>query len=46
MDLPENIRPGWIISIQFYASGHQYDVMLSEVSLLGTLKPEIAVDTP
>jgi hypothetical protein len=46
MDLPENIRPGWIISIQFYASGHQYDVMLSEVSLLGTQKPEIAVDTP
>jgi hypothetical protein len=41
-DLPDDFRPGSIISIQFYASGHQYDVMLSEVSLLGTLRPDMA----
>ncbi|MBN1965919.1 MAG: hypothetical protein JW910_14810, partial [Anaerolineae bacterium] len=36
-DLPEGQRPGWIIEVKFYASGHEFDVMLNEVSLLATL---------
>lgn len=31
--LPQDRRPGSIIQIEFYASGHQYDVMLDQVSL-------------
>jgi hypothetical protein len=32
--LPEGLRPSSIIALEFYAEGHQYDVMLNEVSLL------------
>lgn len=35
-DLPQDIRPGSIISVEFYVSGHGYDVMLNEVSLLAS----------
>lgn len=35
-DLPEDRRPGSIILIEFYASGHQYEVMLDEVALLAS----------
>lgn len=34
--LPEGLRPGAITRLEFYAEGHQYEVMLSEVSLLAT----------
>ena len=30
---PENVRPEELINLQVYASGHQYDVFLSEISL-------------
>ncbi|MBN1679934.1 MAG: hypothetical protein JW966_06550 [Anaerolineae bacterium] len=33
-DLPESQRPGSLLELKFYASGHEYDVMLNEVSLL------------
>ncbi|HVO69846.1 MAG TPA: hypothetical protein VMT24_07365 [Aggregatilineaceae bacterium] len=36
-DWPEGQRPGAIQQVEFYSSGHQYDVMLSEVSLVATL---------
>jgi hypothetical protein len=32
--IPTRVRPQEIISLQFYASGHQYDVFISDVSLL------------
>jgi hypothetical protein len=32
--LPENQRPASISSIYFYASGHQYDTRIGEVSLI------------
>lgn len=32
--LPENVRPQSIISVTFYASGHQWDVYIGEMSLL------------
>ncbi len=35
-DLPQDLRPGSIISVEFYVSGHGYDVMLNEVSLLAS----------
>jgi hypothetical protein len=31
---PNEPKPGWILNVTFYASGHQYDVFVSEVSLL------------
>jgi hypothetical protein len=33
--LPSEQRPDYITSVQFYASGHQYDTRVSEVSLIG-----------
>jgi hypothetical protein len=33
-DLPPERRPGSIVEVEFYASGHEYDVMLNEVSLI------------
>jgi hypothetical protein len=33
--LPLEQRPDYITSVQFYASGHQYDTRVSEVSLIG-----------
>lgn len=36
-DWPEDLRPGTIKQIEFYASGHEYDVLLGEVALLATL---------
>ena len=32
--LPTDWRPGAILNVQFYASGHQYDVYLGEMSLV------------
>ena len=36
-DWPEDLRPGAIQRIEFYASGHEYDVMLNEVALIASL---------
>lgn len=36
-DLIEKLRPGSIISVEFYASGHRFEVFVDEVSLLATL---------
>lgn len=33
--LPEDQRPAYISSVYFYASGHQYDTRISQVSLIG-----------
>lgn len=33
--LPEGFRPTQITQIRFYASGHEYEVLVGEVSLLG-----------
>lgn len=33
--LPAEQRPAYITSVRFYASGHQYDTRVSELSLLG-----------
>lgn len=41
-DLPQDRRPGYIVQIEFYASGHQYDVMLDEVALLA--RPGVSPD--
>jgi hypothetical protein len=35
--LPPGKRPVAISNVQFYASGHQYDVYVGEVALLGGL---------
>lgn len=34
VEFPPEKKPGWILNIQFYASGHQYDVYVGELSLL------------
>ena len=39
---PPDQRPASIIGIMFYASGHQYDVQVSEVALLGGHVDEVA----
>lgn len=39
-DLPTDRRPGSIIEIEFYGEGHQYDVLIDELSLLATLPNE------
>ena len=33
---PPDERPSKILAVWFYASGHQYDVQLSEVALVGS----------
>jgi hypothetical protein len=38
---PPDQRPVSIIGVMFYASGHQYDVQVSEVSLLGAHVDEV-----
>ena len=38
--LPEAQRPTAILDVHFYASGHEYDVLLSEVALLAGNTPE------
>ncbi|WP_119072208.1 hypothetical protein [Aggregatilinea lenta] len=35
--IPAAYRPGTVTSIEFYASGHRFDVLVDEVSLLATL---------
>ncbi len=42
-DWPDGERPGVIQQVEFYASGHEYEVMLSEVSLVATLPPGASV---
>ena len=37
-DLPEDRRPSSIVYIEFYSSGHQYDIVLDEVTLIATPK--------
>jgi hypothetical protein len=44
-DWPEGQRPRAIEYIEFYADGHQYDVMLNEVALVATLPDQPAEDT-
>jgi hypothetical protein len=38
--LPEGWRPSAITEIHFFAGGHQYDVMLSEVALVAEVPTE------
>ena len=38
--LPENARPAELINLQAYASGHQYDVFLAEISLQVRMQQE------
>jgi hypothetical protein len=45
-DWPEGQRPRSIESIEFYADGHQYDVMLSEVALVATRADTSAAAAP
>lgn len=47
-DLPVERRPGSIVEVEFYASGHEYDVMLNEVSLIAyqSIPVESAAATP
>jgi len=40
--LPQDQRPVAISSVKFYASGHEYEVLLSEVALLAGGIPEVA----
>ncbi|NPV66816.1 MAG: hypothetical protein HPY64_06695 [Anaerolineae bacterium] len=40
--LPQDQRPVAISSVKFYASGHEYEVLLSEVALLAGTMPEAA----
>ena len=35
-ELPADLRPGWINELEFYASGHEYDAVFSEVALVAT----------
>jgi hypothetical protein len=42
--LPEGWRPSAITEIHFFAGGHQYDVMLSEVALIAERPNESAED--
>lgn len=44
-DWPEDLRPGAIKEIEFYASGHEYNVMLNEVAMIATL-PDDARTSP
>ncbi|MBN1202398.1 MAG: hypothetical protein JXJ20_11125 [Anaerolineae bacterium] len=45
-DLPEGQRPGSIIQVRFYASGHEYEIMINEVALLATLPAEETAAAP
>ena len=38
--LPEDQRPAAIYSIEFYASGHEYEVLLSEIALMAGTLPQ------
>jgi hypothetical protein len=38
--LPEDQRPVAVYSVEFYASGHEYEVLLSEVSLMAGTVPQ------
>lgn len=42
--LPEEQRPAAILSVHFYASGHEYEVMLGEVSLLAGRTSQTGID--
>lgn len=39
-DLPVQARPVALTKVRFYASGHEYDVRVSEVSLLADTRPQ------
>lgn len=41
---PKDLRPAAIKEIEFYASGHEYDVMLNEVALIATLPDATGTD--
>lgn len=45
-DLPETWRPIAVNEVRFYAGGHQYDVVVSEVSLIATKGSETVVLVP
>ena len=40
--LPEGQRPVAVYSVKFYASGHEYDVLLGEVALMAGVMSERA----
>lgn len=40
--IPEDQKPAKILNVQFYASGHQYDVYVGEVALLAGTNPPVA----
>ena len=44
-DWQENLRPGLIKEIEFYSSGHEYDVSLNEVALLATVADDSSGDS-
>ncbi len=44
--LPPDQRPVAIDSVRFYASGHEYDVLLSEVALLAGLTTPVFTEEP
>jgi len=44
--LPEESRPARILNVEFYASGHRYDVFVSEVALFAGTQQVIPPDVP
>lgn len=42
--LPEEARPAHITNIEFYASGHQYDVFVSEISLFAGIAEAVPIE--
>ncbi|MCU0511878.1 MAG: hypothetical protein MUE40_04830 [Anaerolineae bacterium] len=44
--LPEDLRPAAITNIEFYASGHQYDVYVSEIALYAGIAEAVPIEVP
>jgi len=44
--LPEDQRPAAIYSVEFYASGHEYEVLLSEIALMAGTVPQTGDSVP
>ena len=44
--LPEDQRPAAISSIEFYASGHEYEVLISEIALMAGTVPQTGEAVP
>ena len=41
--IPEDARPAAINSVQFYASGHEYDVFISEIGLFAGISTDAPI---